>query len=1314
MKTRRPRVLATLLMAAAMLLGCQAVWAQMRIVGVISGVVSDPTGALVPNAKVTLVDSVNGTKKETTSNASGQFVFPDLPFGTFQLTVTAPGFDTSVTEKISVVASQTTDVPVHLKVGSATESVTVEGTTPVLETTAPLVSNTLEPKAINELPLSARQALSFAALVPGKTNSSSNGGDTRFNNMPGGAVEVTVDGINDASNGYKSGGTVFYTTVPVRLGALEEVSVETSGLGADAGAESGVNIKFITKRGGNQYHGSAFYQPNSEQFNANTWGQNATNTARAYNRVHNFGGNIGGPLVPIRSWKNKLFFFFNYEYVYNPQVVNRTYTVANASALAGNYTYLLSNSLTQTNTVNVLSIAAQQNQPTALDPVVQSILAQNAKIPSYATPQPSTSFNTTSWLWRTDNNLYQYYPTTRFDYYVTPKQQLTFAWNLEHSWQTGAALLQGGDRVNPFRIGGYFVWNVALQSSISATMFNELRYGVQHSGDSNASATDGYGTFYTVNNTPFLTLNNSNLPFGAQLPYNYQQNVTGRHYITTIYDTLTKIHGNHTITAGGSFRRTDWHDTGETFPLPFYAFGSPSGDPVNGQLFSATTLPGDAAGDFGNAGNLYNELVGRIASARLNVVVDPSTKQYGGFINHTWTRSYMGGIFAQDRWRISPRLTINFGLRWEAQGDMYDPKGITAIPNQAAIYGPSVSLFTPGQLSGNTIPTASIGLHPYKPDYKNFAPNVGFAWNPDASDGFFGKLLGGKKTVVRGSYGVIYYDEGTQLFAQNLGNNPGKTASQTIQMGQSGTQPFTTVAQVIGSPIGPSYFTGLPTYQPIINQANQTFSTSLFAMKPTLVAPYTTNWSIGVQRELVKGTVLEIRYVGNQGHRSWRTSNLNEVNIFENGFLKEFQAAQNNLAIANGMTLGQLTALPTIPTLKTTNFANQGLPGQVSTPILDAAFGPRGTVPAIAAASGYSSSTFAGYLQSGAAGSFANSIAGNSLYFCRMMGSNFSPCTQSRLNPAAGQSFNAPGAGYPINFFTLNPYSTTNLPYVDDSGWSSYNGLQIQLRKQFTHGLLWTTNFTYSKSLSNLLADSSIQNQDYYTWRNESLNRQPSLFDQKFNLQNFGSYELPIGRGKKLNIQNRLLDAIAGGWTLGSVVEFNTGTPVQLTGGANTFNNQASGVILAPGVSLGQISDMFHGQPLQKVDQAGNPNPLLARANALDTTRIGVPLSLLDPTTGKANAQYIMANNVPGSLGQILWIYSKNNINWNASMTKNFRITERVKFQLYGDANNILNHPVWGLPNTNVSSTSFGTVGSPSGSNATGFRSMTFRGTVVF
>src|SRR6185437_14525055 len=140
----------------------------------------------------------------------------------------------------------------------------------------------------------------------------------------------------------------------------------------------------------------------------------------------------------------------------------------------------------------------------------------------------------------------------------------------------------------------------------------------------------------------------------------------------------------------------------------------------------------------------------------------------------------------------------------------------------------------------------------------------------------------------------------------------------------------------------------------------------------------------------------------------WITNNMNEVNIFESGFLKDFLAAQNNLAIANGISVAQMTSQPTLPILKTNNFQNQGLPGQVSTPLMDAAFGARGTVPAIAVTSGYSSPTFVNYLQTGAAGSFAQSLATNQIYVCRMFGSNFSPCTQARVQPSASQSYAAP------------------------------------------------------------------------------------------------------------------------------------------------------------------------------------------------------------------------------------------------------------------------------------------------------------------
>jgi hypothetical protein len=1323
------RSVSRLLLTLALFAGCHNALAQMRIVGVISGVVTDPSGAGVPDAKVTLQDEANGTKKESVTNTSGQFLFPDLPFGSFKVTVVANGFQTSVTDHISVVASQTTDVPVHLTVGQSTDSVTVEGTSPVLETTATLLNTTTEAKEVNELPAVNRgNPLTFAALAPGKTVNAT--GDTRFNNVPGGAVEVTVDGINDASNGYKSGGTVFYMTVPVRLGALEEVSVESGGLGADAGAESGVNLKFITKRGGDSYHGNIFYQPTSEQFNANSWINNANGTARSYNRVHNFGGSIGGPLIPFGSMKHKLFFFLNYEYVYNPQVTNEYYTVANPSFLQGNYTYLVNGSLTQTNTVNVLNIAAAQGAPTALDPVTQSIFSQNAKIPSYATPLPTTNFNYTNWLWRTDNNLKQYFPTTRFDYYITSKEQLTFGWNLEHSWQTGYDILQGGNRINPFRIGGYFVWNVALQSTFSPTWFNEVRYGVQHSGDSNASATKGYGTFYTYNNVPlrigsfvsFLpgTAPYANNAIGANSPYIDQANTTGRHYITTIYDTMTKIHGNHTITAGVSYRKTDWHDTGETFPLPTYTLGTPTGDPLPGNLFTATTVPGDATSDLPTGpAALYNALVGRVASARLGEVVDPATKQYGGFVNHTWTESNMGGAWVQDRWRVSSSLTLNAGVRWEAQGPMYDVKGITAVPTNADMYGPSTSLFTPGTYSSNTgSPTAQIGRTPYNTDWKKLAPNAGLAWNPEANSGLMGKLLGGRKTVIRAAFSVNVYDEGTQLFAQNLGQNPGKTASQTIIAGQSGLGQFTTLGQLASNPLTTAAFTGLPTYSPTLTQANQTFSTSLYGMNQNLVAPYTENWSIGIQREIAKGTVLEVRYVGNESHKGWITENLNEINIFESGFLKDFVAAQNNLAIANGMTLGQLTALPTAPALKSANFSDQGLAGQTPTPILDAAFGARGTVPAIAATQGYSNSTFAGYLQSGAAGTFANAIATNQIYVCRMFGSNFLPCTQARVQPSASQSYAAPGSNYPINLFELNPYSPTSLSYVNDIGRTSYNGLQVQLRKQYSHGLVWTSNFTFSKSLANNQADSSIQNYNFYTLRNLNLSKGPSQFDQRVDWQNFGSYELPIGAGKALDLHNRIANAVIGGWTTGVIVEFNTGSPVQLTGGANTYNNNltaGTGVMLAPGVTLSEISSLFHDHNMQKVDQVGNANPVLARANATDLTRLALPTSWIDPS-GKSNPSLLTYNNVPGSLGQILYIYGMNTINFNASLTKTFRITERWKLQLYAAANNVLNHPMWGLPNTNTSSSSFGTVGAPgtAGLQSVAPRSMTFRGVINF
>src|SRR5262249_32996703 len=301
---------------------------------------------------------------------------------------------------------------------------------------------------------------------------------------------------------------------------------------------------------------------------------------------------------------------------------------------------------------------------------------------------------------------------------------------------------------------------------------------------------------------------------------------------------------------------------------------------------------------------------------------------------------------------------------------------------------------------------------------------------------------------LRASYSTIVYDEGTQFFAQNLGTNAGKTIDSTqLIPGQSALPAFYTLSNIVANPLTASSFAFSTTdYKKVINLADQTFARTISGFDPTLRAPYTVNYTFGIQRELWKDTVLEVRYVGNQSRLAWRTSNLNEVNIFENGFLQEFKNAQRNLQINQAAGVS--------------SFQNVGRPGQVALPIFDAAFGPRGGVAAIAAGSGYSSATFITNLLNGEAGTLSNTLTANQNYVCRMFGNTFSPCVRINSN------FNAPGP-YPINFFLLNPFAigannNARLNYVDNGGWNSYNGLQIQFRQRVSHGLNWTANYTWS------------------------------------------------------------------------------------------------------------------------------------------------------------------------------------------------------------------------------------------------------------
>jgi hypothetical protein len=421
---------------------------------------------------------------------------------------------------------------------------------------------------------------------------------------------------------------------------------------------------------------------------------------------------------------------------------------------------------------------------------------------------------------------------------------------------------------------------------------------------------------------------------------------------------------------------------------------------------------------------------------------------------------------------------------------------------------------------------------------------------------------------------------------------------------------------------------------------------------------YVQSWNIGVQRLLMKNTVIEARYVGNRGSNLWHSFNLNEVNIFENGFLNEIKKAQQNLAInvANGLT----------------GFANNGLAGQSALPIFEAAFAARGGQPALPAAQGFTNGGFITNLQQGEAGRLAGSLSGNQTYICRMVGSAFSPCA-SRGYTAAGP--------YPMNFFVVNPYAIGgSLTTVDDDGYSRYHGLQLNLRRRYTSGLTLNANYTLAKNWTNIWADSASQGGNYRTLRDRSLDASVAPFDVRHVFQTFGTYDLPFGKDRHFRIGNPILNAVAGGWTLGTVITAQSGTPFRLSSGRLTVNGQDSGVVLMNGHTAKEIQDMIHISP--------GPG----------FNRYWIDPKLIGPD-GRANPEYLMPPTEPGQFGDFIYLRGNNVWNVDASLNKTTTIFKRTAMTVHFTVTNLLNHPVFSTPgflgDTSIQSTTFGQSGNP-------------------
>ncbi|HTS25328.1 MAG TPA: carboxypeptidase-like regulatory domain-containing protein [Bryobacteraceae bacterium] len=1257
--------------------GALLVCAQTTQTG-IHGTITDPSGAVVPNATVKLTDTGTGIEKTTTAASDGGFVFPDLQAATYKVTVTATGFQTAVIASVVVDSGRVTDVPVRLAVGSATETVEVNSTAPLLETSSNEVGTTINNAAIQNLPYSSRDVLMFSLLMAGNTTANdATGRNSTFNGLPNASLNISIDGMNNNSQRFKSGGTSMYAFAPERIDAIEEVTVSTTGLGADAGAGGAMNIRFTTKRGTDTYHFSVGEQFANEDLNANTFFGNLHGQPISRSRQNNPYGSFSGPLLPfIPSMKHKLFFFAYVEAQPQPTSTTNTITVLNPDTQAGNFTYIGTDGATRT--VNLLQVAGAAGYTSTIDPTISGILStingSQSKASGYLNISGQPYWRTMEWTQQ--QNTQYIFPSARVDYQITPKINWHGTWNLRHETIDGGPNypgLAGQSYGGGYKITTYIATS-AVDWQITPTMLNNTTFGVQSNGEYfyQGSSPQQWGVYgnrnivfpgFTVN-APNQTVCNASATATISPVICNQTPFIRNNPVYQVRDDLNWVKGKHTILIGGAILHTSFYETSYgSAGVPSFNLGIASGDPVVTTLTSALPAINTGNGDLNNAEAIYAFLTGRLSSITGSVNVNEVTHQYNQFAPVTQRYAFTtGGLYVQDSFRVTPHFTLNYGFRWQFDGPIKNTNGIDAEPVNGSFFGPSTGLFAPGSLNGVQNPQLALVGAPYKSDLVNPAPNVGFAWTPTGGGGILGKFLGNGKTVIRGGASVTYYNEGMNAISNVLSSNQGTVQSESAQ---SGTPGFPLGGVNLSSPappltVAPASF-GYP-----INLSAYAFtgSQSLYLVNPNLVTPYTTNWNIGIQRELPSKAVLEVRYIGNKSTHMWHYQNLDEVNIFENGFLPQFVQAQQNLTInqANG---------------KGNTFINNGLPGQAALPIFETAFGANGSNAALAASSGFSNTTFITDLQQGLAGTLAGSLASvtTPTYYCRLVGGNFAPC--ANLGYTAKTQ-------YPINFFVPNPYGSS-LRFQSDDGNVNYNGLQVEVRKAFSHGLTITANLVWSHGLGDLLnASDQTATYQWFTQRNARLSYGPTPFDRRIAYNSWWTYDLPIGKGREININNPILDRIVGGWTLGGVEQIATGSPSILNSTRDTFNNLVqSGVFIGNGLTLSQLQHDLSTIP--------NMNQVTSSGNLLSN------VSTIAQSNGISNPAYYGPAATPGAFSQLAYIYGTTSFILNMSLNKSVRIHERLNIGFRLEALNFLNHPFFALGGTSVTANTFGQVSSASG-----------------
>jgi len=1252
--------------------------------GTVDGTVTDPTGAAVAGATVTLTDKSTNTPITTTTNAAGRFVFVEVRPDFYDVSITKSGFRVTRLTDQKVTVGTELALNIALEVGSVSQTVEVSAIRGAqLQTENATMGSTLGGDALLALPNLNRDATSVLTLQPA-TAPAVGGGDVYGGQVAGSFSDQNtylLDGGNitsdlEGDNNYVNNGVGGMGAIPTPVESIAEFKVATSNQTADFSNSAGGQIMLETKHGTNTFHGAVYEYYQSQLFDANTWSNNRLGDPIVKFHENRFGAGVGGPMIPGKHLGGKTYFYAFYEGRRYPGVAQvYEWTVPSMLMRQGILQFKDANDVVhQIDLKTSTACNTSSSNPTgACDPLGIGISPLVSQMWNTFMPAPNDlsfgdTLNTQGYRASLTLPNKTDYGLLRVDHDFGEKWRFNASYRLFQDVAPSAnqidigGLLPGDKLGVPAAVSSnpaapkYFV--MGLTGTLSSNLINEFHlsyllndWGWIRQGVTNALPNVSAGIEF------------ADSQFACMCPVNMDtqdaRNRVWDGHDWNYSDTISWVKGTHYMQFGGTVMHIwDHHvrDDQVVAGLPELV------DQLNkgtGLLTSADNRPVGLPSSLNSTwDNQYAQTLGIIGTGAQLFVRGGSNFTLTGaktFQDTDIIDQY--SLYFNDSWKIRPTLTLNYGLEWGTQMPPYEVNGVQDIAvdqsgnriTTDSFLQNTVNMALQGQVYNPVIgfePIRSVGgspKYPFNPFYGGFSPRVSVAWNPKFQSGILSKITGDGKTVIRVGYTRIYdRNNGVDLVLVPL---LGYGFGQTIRCSGSGviggvagcyggsaTTPANAFRLGVNGDTGPFPVVQQSLPIPAEPGINSPAGGNISFLDPNWRPGENDEVTFGIQRELPDHMLVEVAYVGKWSRHLYQGLDLNDVpwmlTVGGQSFAKAYAAVWQ--ADHAGQTT--MTAQP---------FFENALMGS----------------PYCA---GFTSCTNAVLAKEGGnvKGGTGN-ITNENVYGLFQDIDSGGTC--------AGCAWTAFG-GKPALPADLQGYNSmlgnTTL------GFSNYQAGIVRLQKSTGHGLTLNANLTWSHTLG------TVGINQEYTQANPSVpfnlryDYGPAPFDTRWVFNALGNYQLPFGKGKWMDSHNGVINRIIGGWQFAPIFQWNSGLVMETyTGSCDEFGQGnvpfCSGMVPLEGTNLSSISRSPHFNVNTGSSNIGSNG---------NVSGGGAGVNLFANPSAVYNEFGPVILGINGRANDLGPLYGQHRWNLDFTIAKDTRINERMGLQFYAQFLNAFNH----------------------------------------